>query len=352
MAQAEEECEPEPEPETGVYVQTDLDMVHLNKLFCDLNFCNSKISDLQGKIEGSELSEESFKNNDTKTLYFTGFPKTEMLFIIFKSVSQYLGTRSVLSPFQQFLLTLMKLRLNLPFKYLSYKFSISPKTTSQIFYKCIDILYNKYKNRIVWPKRELLEKNVPQCFKENFGNRVAVVIDCFEIFTETPSNLLNAARCWSNYKHHQTVKFLIGITPQGTISYISEAWGGRTSDKFLAENCGFLDLILPRDIILADRGFLIKDSVESLGAHLEIPAFTKGKNQLHPADLEHTRNIASVRIHVERVIGLLKKKYKICQGPIPMSMLSLCTDNSSVLDKILVVCSAFVNLCPSQIPMN
>lgn len=136
-----------------------------------------------------------------------------------------------------------------------------------------------------------------------------VIIDCFEIFTETPSGFLNAAQCWSNYKHHQTIKFLIGITPHGTISYISSAWGGRTSDKFLTENCGFLNCILPGDIILADRGFLIKDSVEILGAHLEIPAFTKNKDQLHPTDLETTRKIANVRIHVERVIGLLKKKF-------------------------------------------
>lgn len=168
---------------------------------------------------------------------------------------------------------------------------------------------------------------MPVCFKENFGNRVAVIIDCFEIYTETPSGMLNAARCWSNYKHHQTVKFLIGITPQGTISYISEALGGRTSDKFLTENCGFLNLIVPGDVIPADRGFLIADSVEILKGHLEIPAFTRGKNQLDPVDIETTRKIANVRIHVERVIGLLKRKFKICQGPIPISMLSAFRDD-------------------------
>ena len=31
---------------------------------------------------------------------------------------------------------------------------------------------------------------------------------------------------WSNYKHHNTVKIIFGITPQGTVSYVSEAWGG------------------------------------------------------------------------------------------------------------------------------
>ncbi|KAJ8963021.1 hypothetical protein NQ317_006156 [Molorchus minor] len=344
--------EEDTDPRNCVKVQTDLDMEHLCNIFSDLNFSIEKIQTLQQKLRSMELSEESFLNNDSKALYFTGFPKADMMFSIFNTVTSSFSTKCALSPFQQFLLTLMKLRLNLPFKYLSYRFSISPATTSDIFYKCIDILYARYKRLVFWPDRNLLQKNMPACFKENFGNRVAAVIDCFEIFTETPSGLLNTAHCWSNYKHHETVKFLIGISPQGTISYISEAWGGRTSDKYLTENCGFLNFILPGDVILADRGFLIKDAVEAVGGRLEIPAFTKGKSQLDPIDLESTRNIANVRIHVERIIGLLRKKYKICQGPIPISMLSICRDDLSALDKIMFVCSAFINLCPSQIPME
>ena len=41
-------------------------------------------------------------------------------------------------------------------------------------------------------------------------------------------------------------------------------------------------------------------------ANLSITAFTKGKNQLDPVDVEKTRGIANVRIHVERVIGFLR----------------------------------------------
>ena len=55
---------------------------------------------------------------------------------------------------------------------------------------------------------------------------------------------------WSNYKHHNTVKFLIGVTPQGVISFISKAWGGRVSDKYLTENSGLLRKLFPGDIVL------------------------------------------------------------------------------------------------------
>ena len=44
---------------------------------------------------------------------------------------------------------------------------------------------------------------------------------------ERPSDLLARAQVWSNYKHHSTLKFLIGITPQGTISFVSKAYGGK-----------------------------------------------------------------------------------------------------------------------------
>lgn len=56
---------------------------------------------------------------------------------------------------------------------------------------------------------------------------------------------------------------------------------------------------------MADRGFAITESIALQQAKLVIPAFTKGKTQLDPVDVELTRGIAHVRIHVERVIGLL-----------------------------------------------
>ena len=59
------------------------------------------------------------------------------------------------------------------------------------------------------------------------------------------------AQTYSNYKNHNTVKILVGITPQGSISFASNAWGGRTSDKFLTDNCGILKKLLPGDLVMA-----------------------------------------------------------------------------------------------------
>ena len=124
---------------------------------------------------------------------------------------------------------------------------------------------------------------MPMCFQESFGKKVAVIIDRFEIFLDRPSNLQARAYTWSNYKHKNTCKVLIGIVPQGTVAF---AWGGRSSDKYITEHCGILKKLLPGDVILADRGFNIAESVGTMQARLHIPAFTKGKSQLSALEVK------------------------------------------------------------------
>jgi len=48
---------------------------------------------------------------------------------------------------------------------------------------------------ILWPQREELIKAMPLVFKQNFGNKVAVIIYCFEVFIERPTEKLD---CSSN----------------------------------------------------------------------------------------------------------------------------------------------------------
>lgn len=51
---------------------------------------------------------------------------------------------------------------------------------------------------------------------------------------------------------------------------------------------------------LADSGFDSQDTLGCIMAQVKMPAFTRGKSQPAPVDLETTRKIAPVRIHVER----------------------------------------------------
>ena len=60
-----------------------------------------------------------------------------------------------------------------------------------------------------------------------------------------------------------------------------------------------------------------------------------------------------VRIHVERVIDVLKQKCTILQGTLPISLLSDSDDdNEAVIDKIVKVCCACINMCPPIVPIE
>ena len=128
------------------------------------------------------------------------------------------------------------------------------------------------------------------------------------------------AQTYSSYKGHNTVKFLIAISPTGGVMFVCKCWGGRVSDKHLTVHCGILNLLTHGDLVLADRGFDIGDDLAVFGATLAIPPFTKGKNQLSQKEVETARALSHVRIHVERAIGRVKQ-YKILQQTLPISIL-------------------------------
>ena len=204
----------------------------------------------------------------------------------------------------------------------------------------------------MWPGREEIISTTPVSFRQYFKTNVAVIIDCFEIFINKPSNLKARSATWSQYKHRNTIKFLIGISPQGVITFISKAWGGRTSDKYLAENSKFLNHLLPGDVVLADRGFDIAESVGVYCAEVKIPAFTKRKKQLSGADVESTQRIASVQIHVEKVIGLVRNKYTILQSILPLYFLITKDVGYTTIDKIVTACSTLCNICNLVVPIE
>ena len=104
---------------------------------------------------------------------------------------------------------------------------------------------------------------------------------------------------------------------------------------------------------MADCGFTIENEVSFYQAKLIIPAFTKGKKQLHPLEVENTRKIAHVRVHVERVIGLVKRKFRIFQGNISVDFLRSRSEVSiPSIDKIVHSCCALVNLCKPIVPIE
>ena len=255
-------------------------------------------------------------------------------------------------PSECLLLVLMRLRLNLQVEDLSYCVGLGLSTVSEVFDKWINAMDACLKFLIMWPSQESVHANMPQIFKDLYP-RIRCIIDCSEIFIERPYSYQARAQTYSVYKKHNTLKFLIRITPNGAVSFLPKCWGGRATDKYITHHNGFLDKIEYGNSILADRGFDIANDLGVHGARLQIPSFMGGKQQLSLHKVEVSKKLSEVRIHIERVIGLLKNKYKILQGTLPLHLIKHKHDSQDYanIDRILTVCAALVNLCSSVVPL-
>ena len=240
---------------------------------------------------------------------------------------------------EHLLLVLMKLKLGLLNTDLAFRFNITQSDFSRIFNQWVPALSNAMEFLIVWPERDTLRNHLPKCF-HRYKNCVAI-IDCTEIFIERPFNLQARAQTWSNYKNTNTIKYLLAITPAGAVSFLSRGWGGRVSEKEITIKSGFLDVLQHGDLILADRGFTISEELATYGATLKVPNFTKGKSQMSGKEVGASRKISNVRIHVERVIGRLRK-FRILQSTLPITQVKF-------LDHVMIIISALVNINNSVI---
>ena len=100
--------------------------------------------------------------------------------------------------------------------------------------------------------------------------------------------------------------------------------------------------------MFADRGFTIAEDLAVHRVKFEIPAFTRGKGQLSQRDVELSKQLSKVRIHVERVIGNLKNKYTILKGPLLVNLLKHKHDKDIAnIDKISAICASLTNLSES-----
>ena len=152
-----------------------------------------------------------------------------------------------------------------------------------------------------------------------------------------PKSLINQASTWSDYKHHNTIKFLVGITPSGYISFLSDCYGGRSSDKFITADSGLYDLLERDDEVMADcRGFQIREEVMLRFCSLSVPPGARVKSQMTMSECKKTKDVANLRIHVERAINRIKF-YRILKNTLSITMLHH-------VDDIVKTCAALCNL--------
>ena len=92
------------------------------------------------------------------------------------------------------------------------------------------------------PTVEQVSGNLPQEFRDKYPNTFAI-IDATEVFIETPCDLQKQSSTWSNYKHRNTAKLLVGCTPNGAICFLSPLYVGSISDVELTRSSGFIEAL-------------------------------------------------------------------------------------------------------------
>ncbi|XP_046550801.1 uncharacterized protein LOC124260515 isoform X3 [Haliotis rubra] len=237
-----------------------------------------------------------------------------------------------LSTFTAFLLTLVRLRRGLDVDHLSDLFGISSSTVSRYFRTYIEFISRELSFVVKWPIRLQVQAHLPKAFR--YFKKTIAIIDCTEFFVQKPSLPSSQRVTWSQYKHHNTFKCLVAISPTGAFTYISPLWSSSVSDRRIVKESGFLDNLNYGDDIMADRGFLIRDLLALRGCTLNIPPFAHGK-QLSKAAVKKTRRIAHARIHVERAIGRLKN-FKFLQGIFPLK-------SKKLINQSVQVCAQLCN---------
>ena len=236
-----------------------------------------------------------------------------------------------------------KLRRSEPFGTLAIDFGIGASHASRLFTKYLPVISNLLKQLVVWPSEKSVRRNLPVAFRANYRNVVSI-IDCFEIEIEKPENPKWQSLTWSQYKKTNTIKYLVSITPNGIINFISKGYGGRISDLDITRKSGYLDNLQDGNMVMGDRGFkTINPLLLDRNCTLVTPASVfDGKNS-SVEQVTTSRKIASLRIHVERAIRRIREyEFLAPHSRVDLSLVPL-------LDDAVIVASALCNLQPALI---
>jgi hypothetical protein len=303
-------------------------------------FLEQEIERLKAEIRRLSIQNfgfHSIANDNAKCLFYTGL-HIEVFDILQKLCSafdyQYYNNKQVEKiTFQdQILLTLIKLRLNLAYNDLGWRFGVSDTTAFRIVCTFLPVLHKIVFQSIMdsIPSRRKNASSLPIVFSSYKSCRV--VIDCTEMRCQIPKKMDHQRCTWSSYKHYNTLKVMLGVAPNASVVYCSPCYPGCTSDKDIVQHCGILKELVTGDMVLPDKGFLISDILPP-GTSLNLPPFLSTP-QFTPSQKAKTRSIAKAQIHIERANARLKK-FRIVQY-IPRSLFIRAS-------MIVQVCAGLIN---------
>ena len=277
--------------------------------------------------------------SDRQLYSFCGVNKKVFKFLLCK-IKDSLKDSQCITREEKLFLCLARLKSASSYRLLGAYFGISESAVAKFFQESLDAVHEIARESLIWFDRNTVNARMPKAFKASFKN-VRAIIDCSEIECEKSCKLRQRVLTYSQYKGHHTVKFLVAVAPSGEITFISPAFGGRSTDTEITVNSGFLELLEEGDVILGDNRFpSIEQCINEAGAFLVMPPFKSGEKQFTEKQNHDGYEVASVRVHVERAIERMKR----------FEVLSFLTIKQlEHIDKMLVIIAFLCNLLPDLI---
>ena len=110
------------------------------------------------------------------------------------------------------------IRLGLLNKDSASSFGISITLWQQIFHGWLTAMHKTLGSLIYWPSKEEIRITKPPRYRHLPDLRA--IIDYSEVFVETAKDPSLQTKTWSEYKHHNTVKFLIAVAPYNILNHL------------------------------------------------------------------------------------------------------------------------------------
>ncbi|XP_026741318.1 uncharacterized protein LOC113503505 [Trichoplusia ni] len=229
------------------------------------------------------------------------------------------------------LITIKKIRLNEKLGLLALQFGCKEITISRIITKSVVCLAEKMKELIKWPTSLKICEKLPLSFMARYSNVVSI-LECLEIEIDKPFDADNPSLSWSHNKKCHVVKYLISYTPDGLISFVSQGYGGGTSDVSIVEESRILDHVPPNKAVVANKKF---EGISRLFEGKKCSLITV--HSILKRNIGQNENIKQIRYHVDRIRSRIRE-FNL--------LLPMCFDNNflPVLDEIVVVACGLINL--------
>ncbi|XP_077511980.1 uncharacterized protein LOC144122880 [Amblyomma americanum] len=215
-------------------------------------------------------------------------------------------------------------------KDLADRFCVSTATVSRICITWASFAFTKLTQIPLWMSKKHVQKEMPLSFQGKYS-ATRVILDATEIKCRAASSLALQSATFSSYKSANTFKGLIDISPDGTVTFVSNLFPGSISDEECLSKSGFLALPFnDGDVVMADKGFKIEEMLETINVALNNPPFLR-KGQFSEEEIKEMEEIASLRMHVERCIQRIKS-FHIFDRLVPLSL-------SPIINEMWIVCA-------------